>query len=512
MATAQPPESGEATALPEEYLSLPLRALRMSARRKFAKFLDLEGTLIVAMHNGLEIDIENGFSGMAELAGFDYHDIMNFKRSSSPTMQFLEAWTDNATIGNLWKFLITLERYDVISDCRRCILNDCKVYQKFQIDRIQDPTVTNSDMIVDETKYATRDDVISGTRTKYDAFLCYTQEEADIKFVKNIIRVLEVERGLKLFVPGRDDLPGAAQNSVSAYLIERRCKRVVILISRAFLQSSACDFQVRFAQALSPGARSKRLIPIILEKGVLVPRILRFLAACDFTKTDMIDWIWDRLESAIKAPMGPETFFEPEDEENPFRPDLNINLTDWRPLDEIRTIPPVSMDNIDEGSGTYVKQQPQTPPMPPAYDNGATESSWSSSTQSQQSITDNRNTSSSSSSSSRPPTPQKKLTKKKSMFRNPLKARKKQESTSRGPESASMDGCVSMGQDALQCMSGSSMAREPGENSYYFSREGNDRAAMSMRSSLSDNEMQRDPVESSYHSAMDHDSEQYVFV
>ncbi|KAH3730295.1 hypothetical protein DPMN_056278 [Dreissena polymorpha] len=79
MATAQPPESGEATALPEEYLSLPLRALRMSARRKFAKFLDLEGTLIVAMHNGLEIDIENGFSGMAELAGFDYHDIMNFK-------------------------------------------------------------------------------------------------------------------------------------------------------------------------------------------------------------------------------------------------------------------------------------------------------------------------------------------------------------------------------------------------------------------------------------------------
>ncbi|KAH3726670.1 hypothetical protein DPMN_052539 [Dreissena polymorpha] len=63
----------------------------------------------------------------------------------------------------------------------------------------------------------------------------------------------------------------------------------------------------------------------------------------------MIDRIWEDLESAIKAPMEPETFFEPEDEENPFRPDLNINFTDWRPLDEIRTIPHVHMeDNASE--------------------------------------------------------------------------------------------------------------------------------------------------------------------
>lgn len=41
------------------------------------------------------------------------------------------------------------------------------------------------------------------------------------------------------------------------------------------------------------------------EKGTPIPRILRFLAVCDFTKSDMVDWVWDRLGAAIRAPIGP---------------------------------------------------------------------------------------------------------------------------------------------------------------------------------------------------------------
>ena len=32
-----------------------------------------------------------------------------------------------------------------------------------------------------------------------------------------------------------------------------RCRRVVILLSRAFLESPVCDFQLKFAQCLAPG-------------------------------------------------------------------------------------------------------------------------------------------------------------------------------------------------------------------------------------------------------------------
>ena len=57
----------------------------------------------------------------------------------------------------------------------------------------------------------------------YDAFVCYSMEDPrDRQFVRNLIEEIELLRGLKLFVPGRDDLPGAAENNITAYLIEKR--------------------------------------------------------------------------------------------------------------------------------------------------------------------------------------------------------------------------------------------------------------------------------------------------
>ncbi|WAR05030.1 MYD88-like protein [Mya arenaria] len=112
-------------------------------------------------------------------------------------------------------------------------------------------------------------------------------------------------------------------------------KRVVILMSKQFLRSAVCDFQVRFAHALAPGARSRKLIPLIRERGTVIPRILRFLAVCDFTKQDMLDWVWDRLYAAIIAPIGKQTYFEPDDEENPFREESlkEITFPTFSPLD-----------------------------------------------------------------------------------------------------------------------------------------------------------------------------------
>ena len=44
----------------------------------------------------------------------------------------------------------------------------------------------------------------------------------DRQFVRKMIEQIEFQRGLKLFVPGRDDIPGGAQNTINAYLIEKR--------------------------------------------------------------------------------------------------------------------------------------------------------------------------------------------------------------------------------------------------------------------------------------------------
>ena len=44
----------------------------------------------------------------------------------------------------------------------------------------------------------------------------------------------------------------------------------------------------------------------MLRESIAVPRILKYLAVCDFTKDDMIDWMWGSLGAAIKAPIGPK--------------------------------------------------------------------------------------------------------------------------------------------------------------------------------------------------------------
>ncbi|XP_045207908.2 myeloid differentiation primary response protein MyD88-like [Mercenaria mercenaria] len=353
--------------LPAIYNFTPLRALRVASRRKLSGFLDLEGVLVVVNNDGLECDVVNDYSGLAELAGFNYQDIMNMKRQRSPTTELLDLWTgQNGNVGKLWMYLYMMERYDVLTDCRRPIVLDCCKYEEQQqlkadAERYnieQDPTVTTSEMKVDETKFATKQDVQSGKRTFYDAFICYTAEdENDRQFLYKMIEELEVKRGLKLFVPGRDDLPGSAEYTITAYLIEKRCTRVVILMSRKFLQSAACDFQVKFAHALAPGARSKKLIPVIREKNTQLPRILRFLAVCDFTKSDMVEWVWDRLFTAIIAPVGPTTYFEEEDPSNPF--DMSdeslkdIKFPAHRRLDE----------HEDSSNHTHVQSRPGSRPI-----------------------------------------------------------------------------------------------------------------------------------------------------
>lgn len=48
------------------------------------------------------------------------------------------------------------------------------------------------------------------------------EDVKDRDFVKLIINELETKRDLKLFVPGRDDLPGSPEHHITAFLIAER--------------------------------------------------------------------------------------------------------------------------------------------------------------------------------------------------------------------------------------------------------------------------------------------------
>lgn len=102
----------------------------------------------------------------------------------------------------------------------------------------------------------TRDDLSrlnQGLDTQnYDAFVVFADE--DIDFATELIDTMEKQYGLKLCVKERDLVAGLQfEYKAIIELISERCNRLIVILSPAYLKSSANKFVVDYAQALGIG-------------------------------------------------------------------------------------------------------------------------------------------------------------------------------------------------------------------------------------------------------------------
>lgn len=305
--------------IPTEYCKLPLNALKAFTVHRIGLYLDQE--LAVLDNNAGTM---RDYRGLADLVGFDYLEIDKFESVQDKGKSVLRGWMQHtmyelepATIGKLIEFLSIMERDDILTD----MLVTNKYFEKdasaFLARRerlrppIQDPQVSSVSDEPDQPSRITVEDVMSGRITKYDAFICFhpgPDGSEDTSFVQELINKLESPPyNFKLFVPYRNDLAGLNSHDISARIISERCRHMIVVLSNNFLRSKACDFQISFAHALSPGARHKRMVPVKLEE-VNIPNIMRIMAMCDFTKRDLRDWSWQRLIQSIRVPLSQSDF------------------------------------------------------------------------------------------------------------------------------------------------------------------------------------------------------------
>lgn len=107
-----------------------------------------------------------------------------------------------------------------------------------------------------DKKILTVDDVTRlnqglGTQN-YDAYVVFADE--DIDFATELIETMEKQYGLKLCVKERDLVAGIAfEHKAIIELISERCNRLIVILSPAYLKSSASKFVVHYAQALGIG-------------------------------------------------------------------------------------------------------------------------------------------------------------------------------------------------------------------------------------------------------------------
>ncbi|XP_034562138.1 myeloid differentiation primary response protein MyD88 [Notolabrus celidotus] len=277
--------------------SVPLVALNVTVRSKLGLYLNPKNTVAA------------DWMAVAEAMGYTYLEIQNFERTRSPTRTILDDWqarSTDATVGKLLSILTEVERKDIVEDLRTLIDEDVRKYwenlkkntkppdQVHEVDScVPWPTTEGFGITLEDEE---------GAPELFDAFICY--DHSDFNFVQKMIQELEqTECKLKLCVFDRDVLPGSCVWTITSELIEKRCKRMVVVISDEYLDSDACDFQTKFALSLCPGARNKRLIPVVYKPmKKQFPSILRFLTICDYTRPCTQTWFWKRLAKALSLP------------------------------------------------------------------------------------------------------------------------------------------------------------------------------------------------------------------
>uniref|UniRef100_A0A8C6PJA9 Myeloid differentiation primary response protein MyD88 n=1 Tax=Nothobranchius furzeri TaxID=105023 RepID=A0A8C6PJA9_NOTFU len=277
-------------------LEVPLIALNVSVRKKLGLYLNIKHTVAA------------DWMDVAQAMGFDYLEIQNYETCENPTKAVLKDWAarKEATVAKLLSILDEKDRKDILEDLRPQIVEDVRKYkenlEKKSEPPVQVPEVDSCVPKTPERVGITVEDDPEGAPEMFDAFICYCQ--SDFQFVHEMIRELEqTQYKLKLCVFDRDVLPGSCVWTITSELIERRCKRMVVVISDEYLESDACDFQTKFALSLCPGARSKRLIPVIYKPmSKQFPSILRFLTVCDYTRPCTQAWFWVRLAKALSLP------------------------------------------------------------------------------------------------------------------------------------------------------------------------------------------------------------------
>lgn len=260
---------------PKSALDTPIGTLRKS-RKRICLMLNIE-------QDPIESHLTPDYRGLAELLDFDSLEIQNLY-AGNPTEDLLRQWARSPGkkpfLWNLICHLQTLGRQEVLEDCCGLILEDVADH------------IAEQNMLLYYTV---------GRLEKFDCYVNIADEDL-MSIGREVIDTLEGVYGLHLCLTLRDVTLGGYEYEQMAEMLETRCRsKVVIVLSRHYGYSGACQFLTQFAVTLDPGARMNKLIPLLVDEDVEVPRVLRCLAMLNYHRDRKLGFLWPRLRAAIKS-------------------------------------------------------------------------------------------------------------------------------------------------------------------------------------------------------------------
>lgn len=269
----------------DDYSDIPISVVGLRCRSVLSMRLDVPQLLLGPLGH-------RDWRGLALLVGFSCDEVELLREhGKSPTSLLLDKWEERPgsqqpTVGQLVKHLESLERYDVLDDTRAELRKDVEFYRQRESSGPQD--------VIQELKSWS-----SIRRPIYDAFVCYTAE--DWSFVRGLVERLE-PLGLRLFLPNRDLKAGVLQYSTFYELMEKWCRKTIIVFSPNFLQSQECRVQQRFIESINIVQAQQKLIPVIIRQCELdgMIKMMSKINLCDDSNVQA-EWGWTKLIESVRC-------------------------------------------------------------------------------------------------------------------------------------------------------------------------------------------------------------------
>ncbi|XP_053967303.1 myeloid differentiation primary response protein MyD88-like [Anastrepha ludens] len=313
------------------FVETPLQELSANTRLQLSQLLNCRK--ILRSEDGYERD----WRGVAELA-----EVRSFCSSNNddPMRTVLREWCSHrpltATFARLQQCLGIIDRWDVSDDIYENMVEDAKKYaiklrQKSLIasdttdasssastlwSNTASPFIPSSngvncnDINSNERDSSmtilTRDDVILAQKglppQQYDAFVLFA--DADIEQAAEIQTKFEENEkyNFKLCFKNRDLLGGVPFTHVAlTQLIEERCRYLLVILTKEFLDSPENQFLMNYTHALQIQNNTRKIIPLIYEDSVIIPRALKIYTHLKYNPvpTTLFDF-WARLGDSIR--------------------------------------------------------------------------------------------------------------------------------------------------------------------------------------------------------------------
>lgn len=254
--------------------SLPLSSIPHRTRRLLSCLLNSPKVILSDGPDRLPRD----WRGLAFLVNITSEVESYIQQYADKTAKVLDIWqrnNANATVGDLLRNLELIDRHDVYDD----VYDDLRDAINAEIsgsrnNQLAIRTNSNSGLSTETDRDQITYDDRPGYAHIYDAIVLYADE--DKGFVAEMLRRM-AEAGYQICTVDDLQVGHSTQYAPVTQLIKERCRRIILVFSPEFFNSTGMSFYTDYAQADSIETEQRKIIPI-MYRPCQPPSRLSYLA------------------------------------------------------------------------------------------------------------------------------------------------------------------------------------------------------------------------------------------